>query len=306
MPLSVPKLDDRTFEQLVNEGRSLIPRYTKEWTNHNPSDPGITLLELFAWLAETGMFQLDRVPDASVEHFLKWVDVCRKGPPDQKEAIDETIKHALETIENVNRAVTAEDFEKLAMEVAAQAGTPLARTAFALYADEACGSAAASLSQPDLIPLAALVIVVPNEPANPRPQPTTQLTDRIYRRLIQHRLLTTRLHVIGPRYVEVAVDVTIVRKRGSGLTSAEIAQVIREFLHPLRGGPDGKGWQFGRAVFYSEMYQRLESLPKVDHVETLTLRTQPPGELTTEGVKIPSLSLVFAGNVAVTVRAGDG
>ena len=45
MPLPIPVLDDRTFDQLVAEGRSLIPRYTRVWTNHNVSDSGITLLE---------------------------------------------------------------------------------------------------------------------------------------------------------------------------------------------------------------------------------------------------------------------
>ncbi len=44
--IPTPKLDDRTYADIVAEAVRLIPRYCPEWTNHNPSDPGITILEL--------------------------------------------------------------------------------------------------------------------------------------------------------------------------------------------------------------------------------------------------------------------
>ena len=49
MSLPVPNLDDRSWKQIVDEAVRLIPRYCPEWTNHNASDPGVTLLELYAW-----------------------------------------------------------------------------------------------------------------------------------------------------------------------------------------------------------------------------------------------------------------
>ena len=52
MALPDIQLDDRTFEQLQIELRRRIPAYTPEWTDHNESDPGITLMQLFAWLGE--------------------------------------------------------------------------------------------------------------------------------------------------------------------------------------------------------------------------------------------------------------
>ena len=52
MPLPDINLDDRSFEDLFNEARRRIPAYTPEWTDHNDSDPGITLLQLFAYLQE--------------------------------------------------------------------------------------------------------------------------------------------------------------------------------------------------------------------------------------------------------------
>jgi hypothetical protein len=71
MPLPLPRLDIRTFDQLVEEGQALLPLEAPSWTDYNAHDPGITLLELFAWLAETGFYRLDRVPAASYRAFLR-------------------------------------------------------------------------------------------------------------------------------------------------------------------------------------------------------------------------------------------
>lgn len=71
MPLLEPNLDDRKFEQILAELRSRIPRYTKEWTNFNESDPGITLLQLFAWLSESMLFRMNQVPRKNYIKFLK-------------------------------------------------------------------------------------------------------------------------------------------------------------------------------------------------------------------------------------------
>ena len=56
-------LDDRRFQDLVNEARLKINQSCPEWTDHNVSDPGITLIELFAWMTETIIFRLNRIPD---------------------------------------------------------------------------------------------------------------------------------------------------------------------------------------------------------------------------------------------------
>src|SRR5829696_7595518 len=55
-------LDDRHFQDLVNEARMRVARRCPEWTDHNVSDPGITLIELFAWLTETLVYRVNRIP----------------------------------------------------------------------------------------------------------------------------------------------------------------------------------------------------------------------------------------------------
>lgn len=63
MSIKAPNLDDRSYDDLVAEARSLIPRYLPAWTNHNDSDPGITLLQLFAWFTDQLVYRVNRVPE---------------------------------------------------------------------------------------------------------------------------------------------------------------------------------------------------------------------------------------------------
>lgn len=72
MALPVPNLDDRSFQDLVDETKRLIPRYCPEWTDHNVSDPGITLIELFAWMVENMLYRLNQVPDL---HYVKLMEL---------------------------------------------------------------------------------------------------------------------------------------------------------------------------------------------------------------------------------------
>ena len=71
MPLEAPVLDRRSFDQIFELARLRIPRYAPEWTDFNESDPGITLLQLFAWLTEMQLYELNRVPERSYIKFLQ-------------------------------------------------------------------------------------------------------------------------------------------------------------------------------------------------------------------------------------------
>src|SRR5438876_719721 len=80
MLLPLPNLDDRRWADLFDEGRSLIPVYAPDWTNYNISDPGITLLDLLAWIGEMDIYQLNRIPDRNKLKFLALVGI-RPWPP---------------------------------------------------------------------------------------------------------------------------------------------------------------------------------------------------------------------------------
>ncbi len=80
MPLQTPNLDDRKFQDIVSEARSKIPQYCPKWTDYNLSDPGITLIELFAWMVDMLLYRVNRVPE---KNYIKFMDLLgvRLQPP---------------------------------------------------------------------------------------------------------------------------------------------------------------------------------------------------------------------------------
>jgi predicted phage baseplate assembly protein len=73
--LAVPNLDDRRFQDILDDARRMIPRFCPEWTDHNLSDPGITLLELYAWMTDLLLFRLNQVPERNYVKFLELIGV---------------------------------------------------------------------------------------------------------------------------------------------------------------------------------------------------------------------------------------
>ncbi len=77
MSLQAPNLDDRRFQDIVDETKLLIPKYCPEWTNHNLSDPGVALIELFAWMSEMMLYRLNQVPE---RFYVKFLELMGVGP----------------------------------------------------------------------------------------------------------------------------------------------------------------------------------------------------------------------------------
>lgn len=75
MPIPNPILDDRSYQQLRDELVRRIPVYTPEWTDHNASDPGITLIELFAFLGENLLYRFNQIPEAARLEFLRLLQI---------------------------------------------------------------------------------------------------------------------------------------------------------------------------------------------------------------------------------------
>ncbi|MFC8227843.1 putative baseplate assembly protein [Streptomyces sp. NPDC057287] len=80
MALPSPNLDDRRFQQLVDEAKRYVQQRAPEWTDHNVSDPGITLIETFAYLVDQLLYRLNRVPDKNYTAFLDLLGI-RLFPP---------------------------------------------------------------------------------------------------------------------------------------------------------------------------------------------------------------------------------
>lgn len=76
MPITLPVLDDRNYEQILEEALRRIPIYTPEWTNFGvESDPGVTIVQLFAFLTENLLYRANRIPELNRLKFLQLLNV---------------------------------------------------------------------------------------------------------------------------------------------------------------------------------------------------------------------------------------
>jgi predicted phage baseplate assembly protein len=148
---------------------------------------------------------------------------------------------------------------------------------------------------------ASVTIVVAPYSVSRNPTPSPGFCKTVLRHLENHRLITTRIHVIGPYYVGVSIQATVyLRPRASeASTRTRIAETLTEFLDPIRGGPDRDGWPFGRSVYQSEIYQTIENVDGVDYVKDIQLAkkggssTQTPAQEKKADIEIPPHSLVY-------------
>jgi Baseplate J-like protein len=191
------------------------------------------------------------------------------------ESLDSLLDRAPRTIRHNYRAATVEDFEDVAMlaspEVARAKCVPL-RNLISHPLDK----------NAPVDPLSGLrelrghvsVIVVPRSTAT-KPLPSLELLERVQDYLNARSMPTARVWVTGPLYlrVDVETEIALVSLEGAGAVEQEARGRLTAFLHPLTGGLDRKGWDFGREPHLSDLYALIEAVPGVDHVNSL-IRTE--------------------------------
>ncbi|GAA3812765.1 hypothetical protein GCM10022226_36820 [Sphaerisporangium flaviroseum] len=286
MPIPLPNLDDHTFADLVAEARSLIPVLAPEWTDHNPSDPGIALVEMLAWLTEAALFQVDQVTPAHTERFLDLLN----GPPPQEPlpqrtqttpmSLAERVRATTRELREPYRAATPADFERLVLGGAGlPSGPRILRARCVPRRDLSAADPAVRASD---APGHVSVVVVP-EPADrlaPYPHPALEPAAAavLWEFLDVRRLLATRHHVVGPAYVELGVEAVVALGQDAPPQQAfdDMVDRLRTFLGPVTGGAEKSGWPFGRDVYASEVYTLLGRSPFADYVEEVVLHGRDP------------------------------
>ena len=281
-------LDDRTYDDLMQEALSMIPTYALQWTNHNPSDPGITLIEMFAYLTEMLLYRQNRVTEANMLMFLKLL----RGPNwEQKQDLQTEITETISEVRDRYRAITSADFVELALE----ADNTIARAHCLprrnLYSENPLAEPGdkpghvsiiiipVSIKQVMIFALSLLIsrglyrlglLLLQDYLQDSPPQPNQNLIDRVTDYLEQRRLITTKIHVVAPLYLTISVRLTIYlnRQAESAASRKEIEKALEYFFHPLPNpdNPQQLGWSFGRNVYVSEIYQLLDELAGVDYV----------------------------------------
>ena len=263
-----------SFDELVREGGSLIPAYAPQWTNHNPSDPGITLLELLAYFSEILAYRALRItPDAKL-HFLHLLEgqaasrqMCLSACPQGSTRPSGRVWRRF----RVPNAVTTGDFEQLAVDAAAT--RPHGRAG--LHAKCVPGGDLLRVVETQH-PVAAdapadVSIVLALEPELPR-DVADSLCRHVQEALAPQCLLTTRAHVVRAPHLHVSVGCRISLEPGVSLSVAAEAvdTALRRRFDPMRSAepvPDTR--PFGRPLHLATVAAAIDRTGGVDYVENV-------------------------------------
>jgi predicted phage baseplate assembly protein len=191
-----------------------------------------------------------------------------------------------------DRAVTASDFEHLTREAAPE----IARVM--------CPDSSAS--EPGTV----RVLIVPYIPVNPdavdplrfeQLRPTPETLERIAQYLDERRVVGVRVVVETPLYqgLTVVARLRVRRESNPAEVRARALNSLHRYYHPTVGGPDGRGWPFGRPIHAGEVHAALQDVPGVDYVDEALLfpydvSTGQRDEIQVERIDVPSNALVFS------------
>ncbi len=213
------------------------------------------------------------------------------------ETLNEAKTRAVRELATPTRAATLQDFEALAL---ATPGVQLARVhAIADYHPAMpCIPVSGSTT----------VVVLPPCPEN-KPQPTAAMCATVQRYLERRRVLTGEIHVVPPHYTTVAVSARLYARPQVDCRALmrQALDALRQFFHPLSGGPEGRGWPIGRAVYRAELLALLNDLDGVQYVEDLTWRVdgQEANRCANTNITVCRHGLVASGMHEITINEGS-
>lgn len=323
MPIELPDLDDIDYDTLVASAIAALPGYGSDWTDYNPSDPGITMLEMLAWLTEMLVYRTDRIQPSSHLAFLELLTgdgaaIHGVGGPDTigsgmgarfEDAPEETTRDVLLALRRPYRAVTVSDYEQLALTVFSDRHQPIQRLACLPGVDATdTGS-----GRPADLAGAISLVVMPSvcDADAPWARPSQDLLDSLVAFFGDRRLVTTQVRAAGPRYVPLRVRgrLYIDGDARPRQVLGQARHALYEYLHPSQGGSECRGWPFGRTVRATDLVARLSAVAGVSFADAVGVRTRgsrAAGEVTLEADQLPRLVLEEINLSAMVLKGGFG
>jgi uncharacterized phage protein gp47/JayE len=224
------------------------------------------------------------------------------GGGSDTEVTEAALERGPQTVRHRDRAVSRDDFEW----VAKQASPGLARVKCLPDFN----------NNGEYEPGWVTVMIVPQS-EDTQPAPSLELLSKVEKYLKNYSANTVvgpeQLQVSGPVYVAVSVEADIASTSMDAipLVEKEACTKLKEFLHPLTGGYEKKGWDLGRMPYLSDFFSLLEKIPGVDYVKDLSVMIKAAEKpaasqlvMTTEratDIEIPPYTLVFSGEHKITV-----
>jgi hypothetical protein len=246
---------------------------------------------------QAGGGQVGNVPAKAITQVLSGVLAQKVANPKaaeggaEGEALARVMERGPQVIRHRGRSLSTLDFEALAYE--ASPGIALAR---ALPMTAADGRSA---------PGWVSIIIIPNN-QEPQPQPSYQLRRQVRDYLAARApasLPPHRITVTGPVYQPIGLSARVVAREigEAGQVERRVRAAVEALFHPVTGGPDGRGWLFGRDVYLSDLAALVEGLPGIDYAEGMDLLLD--GAPVGERAEVPPDRVVAAGPVHVEIVA---
>lgn len=192
------------------------------------------------------------------------------------ESFEQVLGRAPSRLRSQDRAMSAQDFADLARQ------TPRV----AIHKAYAVAAAIPSALGFDPKAGAVSVVVLPLRD-EPTPQPSDAELSAVQCWLDPRRLVTTELHLLGPRYFEISrieAQLRIEAAADFQTVAAAAKAAVTTWLHPIRGGADGGGWPFGTDIYHADLYDILLDVPGVRRVAKLSVTHQASGEAAPDDV----------------------
>ncbi|PWB50736.1 MAG: hypothetical protein C3F06_11765 [Candidatus Methanoperedenaceae archaeon] len=292
MTMKFPDLAVRTYEDILDEMVSSIPRYSEKWINFNPADPGITILEILAWIFDANLYMINRMPEESYMNFIRLIagargedvnlllDKLRKDPNSDRDHIEllsflkeiEEKKNNGHPIKDINgmkaaalrflqsdyRAVTEENFAALAIEATRNRDEKIPGVKRTIVKGSPDGK---------------IEIIIISD----RQEKYAELKKIVKDYLEPRRLICTKIVVKEPVYslLKIQIEATLLPHASARIIKRNIQKNIEDFLDPVKGGDDKKGWPYGRPVSVYELFHIIEETQGVDHVDNVILDDKP-------------------------------
>lgn len=209
----------------------------------------------------------------------------------ESETLDRVKVRGAQRIRHVGRAISDEDFEWLAREA-----TPEVARARCLSLTGPAGHAQRGWVTMRIAPFSQ----------EAEPQPSAETMRRVRSYLVERApaSVASRIRVTGVRYTRVSVRAEVVPQQAdqAAQVEARVRENLNRFLHPLTGGIDGQGWEFGQAAHLSQIAYVIEATAGVDYAAEVMLMNE--GHLYEELISVQADGLVAAGNHELTLTVG--
>ena len=242
MPINIPNLDDRNYDQFYNEAMSVITRYYPDYAGMGLSDPVMVLAELFSYYFDVTSYQIDQISPQTWRNFATMI-----GVQGENARPEELIRAALAELSSVKRAVTADDIETIIKR-------------------ESINVARVGVFPGDRLRIRVV--------AERKTDETEEELSRIYSLLRRCGPLCTRYDVQYAPVLGFEITAEVIKTRAMTLSDKSLSDTVKnklnDFFSPLKGG-GGRGWEFGRAISRSEIFSLIEGVAGVDYVASIKI-----------------------------------